>query len=245
MLLDDRTQRFRKREQNPTIEDISDRATWKLGTVAAAWPELSEFDCYACHHDIKTPSWRRKLVYTPESGNGAAPRKRSPGTLPWGTWYFSLVSERMLVQADLGGADVSAGAVRNEMEERAVDIELASSAAKGVATNLNCLAQQFSGKPITLDTINRSLTVIGELPATDSWDEATQRYLALVALIKSHRRLAAGPARLDYEGIKLRLEAIRQDLRFDPAFSSPSHIDVDRMEALRTKFKELVPLLTR
>jgi hypothetical protein len=31
------------------------------------WPELAQFDCYACHHDLKQDSWRqkRKLSLTP------------------------------------------------------------------------------------------------------------------------------------------------------------------------------------
>ena len=29
----------------------------------AAWPELAQFDCYACHHDLKSKSWRQKRGY--------------------------------------------------------------------------------------------------------------------------------------------------------------------------------------
>lgn len=28
-----------------------------------AWPEFSEFDCAACHHDLRTPSWRQERGY--------------------------------------------------------------------------------------------------------------------------------------------------------------------------------------
>src|SRR3954467_12930736 len=28
-----------------------------------AWPELTVFDCYACHHDLKSQSWRQKRGY--------------------------------------------------------------------------------------------------------------------------------------------------------------------------------------
>lgn len=28
-----------------------------------AWPELANFDCSACHHDLKLPSWRQKRGY--------------------------------------------------------------------------------------------------------------------------------------------------------------------------------------
>ncbi len=29
-------------------------------SAAAAWPELAQFDCSACHHDLKSPSWRQQ-----------------------------------------------------------------------------------------------------------------------------------------------------------------------------------------
>jgi len=30
---------------------------------AAAWPELSIYDCQACHHDLRVPSWRQEAGY--------------------------------------------------------------------------------------------------------------------------------------------------------------------------------------
>jgi hypothetical protein len=32
------------------------------------WPELAQFDCYACHHDLKTPSWRQRRGYVGKPG---------------------------------------------------------------------------------------------------------------------------------------------------------------------------------
>ena len=33
-----------------------------------AWPELAQFDCFACHHDLKTPSWRQQRGYVGKPG---------------------------------------------------------------------------------------------------------------------------------------------------------------------------------
>src|SRR5207244_1023767 len=44
------------------------------------WPEFAEYDCAACHHDLKSPSWRQEAGYA----------GRKAGQLPWGAWYFSL-----------------------------------------------------------------------------------------------------------------------------------------------------------
>ena len=35
---------------------LSQQATDGSGT----WPELSQFECYACHHDLKVPAWRQR-----------------------------------------------------------------------------------------------------------------------------------------------------------------------------------------
>ena len=86
---------------------------WSLGQVASAkaaldllahrtasknapWPEFSEYDCYACHHDLGATenaphlSWRQTRGYK----NGR------PGALPWGTWYFTM--SRTLADAGTG-----------------------------------------------------------------------------------------------------------------------------------------------
>jgi hypothetical protein len=42
--------------------------------------DLAQFDCYACHHDLKTPSWRQKRGYTGK-----------PGRVPMRPWPLALV----------------------------------------------------------------------------------------------------------------------------------------------------------
>jgi hypothetical protein len=44
------------------------------------WPEFSEYDCYACHHDLKADGARTKRGYP----------GRVPGELPWNDWYFAM-----------------------------------------------------------------------------------------------------------------------------------------------------------
>jgi hypothetical protein len=42
-----------------------------------SWPELAQFDCYACHHDLKAKSWRQKRGYAGPPGR--------PDIRPWPT----------------------------------------------------------------------------------------------------------------------------------------------------------------
>ena len=32
------------------------------GAGSVSWPELAQFECYACHHDLKVPAWRQRRV---------------------------------------------------------------------------------------------------------------------------------------------------------------------------------------
>src|SRR5207253_3886073 len=44
--------------------------------------DLAAFDCYACHHDLKTPSWRQARGYTGKPGR--------PQFRPWPTALIPL-----------------------------------------------------------------------------------------------------------------------------------------------------------
>jgi hypothetical protein len=60
---------------------------------ASPWPDFARFDCYACHHDLKVPSWRQ------ERGYGG----RTPGRPPVPAWPDVLVQLSLTV-ADPDGA---------------------------------------------------------------------------------------------------------------------------------------------
>jgi hypothetical protein len=55
----------------------ADIAEGKADKLKLGWPELAQFDCYACHHELKTPSWRQQRGYTGPPGR--------PQLRPWPT----------------------------------------------------------------------------------------------------------------------------------------------------------------
>ena len=57
-------------------------------------PELAMFDCYSCHHEIRSPSWRQTRLPVGK-----------PGRVPMRTWPIELVrlSVRHLAKDDAGG----------------------------------------------------------------------------------------------------------------------------------------------
>ena len=44
-----------------------------------AWPEFAEFDCYACHHELRDDSWRQIRGYS-----------RTPGSPPWNVARYAV-----------------------------------------------------------------------------------------------------------------------------------------------------------
>jgi hypothetical protein len=78
------------REALGLLSDQAALAT-REGGQANAWPELAQFDCYACHHDLQKPSWRQQRGFV-----------GTPGRPPMRSWPTAL-AQRSLGQ--LGEAD--------------------------------------------------------------------------------------------------------------------------------------------
>ena len=65
-------------------------------------PELAEYNCFACHHDLQIPSWRRNRGL---EGLTAHAGKRSRLVIPWGNWNLGLIP---LLAEGSGSADSKA-----------------------------------------------------------------------------------------------------------------------------------------
>ena len=61
------------------LDQLADRAT-RAGEKKAPWPELAEYRCYSCHTDLNN-NWK----WFRNDGN------RPRGTLPYDSWYSSLL----------------------------------------------------------------------------------------------------------------------------------------------------------
>ena len=76
-----------------------------------AWPELAQFDCCACHHDLKTKSWRQKRGY---AGLPGRPQMRE--------WPLALVHLGILhaAQGDLHREKALATDIKNKLTDLSV-----------------------------------------------------------------------------------------------------------------------------
>jgi hypothetical protein len=184
---------------------------------ANGWPELAEFDCYSCHHDLKPAgrtSWRalRAAVRSP----GA------PGRLPWAG---ANVSDPLLRFLTPTFADRFAAAGRDATPWRPPDAKgLADLLPRPGTVPVLDPADQEAGLKLYRGLRLQERAAAGELRRM-SWDEAAQTYYALRAADASRRR--AGPPDAPDEGIAAALESLRKAvvLPQHPRVNSPATYD--------------------
>ena len=103
--------------------------------------DLSNFDCYACHHDLQNPSWRQERGY----GKG------KPGRVPMKNWPAVLVK----LACHYGAADEAAGKAKEaELKKQLDDLDRAfqarpygeAKAIKAAAEKLAAWAKELAGE---------------------------------------------------------------------------------------------------
>lgn len=211
--------------------------TWALGQVLSAqsalellaarasdsarpWPELAEYDCYACHHDLKSKSWRRAQAIGPQ-----------PGTPEWGAWFTALLPKALTAgQADARQIEAE---LRNVHQKMAFvqDRQSAAAAARRVAALLEQAAQSLgagNGDKLSLDSLLDELLHPNDNRSALTWDRATQMYLGLAAAVNA--RNDRDPARKDLQLLR-QVRSIARLLQFPDGpgasnrFDSPSDFD--------------------
>ncbi len=76
--------------------DLLESRAREAGPSRSLPPEFAEYDCFACHHDLRAPSWRQERGYD----------GRTPGLPAWGTWSLPMAA----ILAKDGGLDPSVSA---------------------------------------------------------------------------------------------------------------------------------------
>ena len=143
------------------------------------WPELAQYDCFACHHDLKTASWQQS-----RSGFNF---ELKPGELQWGTWSLGLLPELKTPLNHLVDNQLAEDLSKLQTRMRSPIIETES-----VAHNILDLQRRLGLAAIYLDktelrsddlrAIRNSLLTGSARVTNQGWDRSTQLYLALVAI---------------------------------------------------------------
>ena len=149
----------------------------KAGAANRPWPEFAEYECYACHRDIKVDSPTQKSDYY---------KQRYPGSFPYGSWYLTMVPDCAGTLGADGALAKELKAVRTEMEKPAPDAKKVAAAARAASKRLDALIrgadrERAIAAPKLRQHFTRFLDDGIKRGTTLSWDEATQLYLALAA----------------------------------------------------------------
>lgn len=159
--------------------DILEQAT---KSPRSAWPELSQYDCFACHHELSSPSWRQAREAW----------SLKPGELAWGTWNLGLIAELQPILPGSLTPEVVAGgdqlrktlrtlsADRSQVQQLVPPLRQALAQSKAQLANSTWSAEELQLIRDTLLSQHKSISKQG-------WDRSTQLYLASIALEKGSR----------------------------------------------------------
>jgi len=201
-----------------------------------SWPELSEYACFSCHHDLKHDSWYHS-------------RRKSTGRFAWGTWNFGTFPA---LTAEVGGVDefhrlqnLMEGSfpTRESVRQSASDLDLALERAIGQTS-----ARDFSVTgldQLALHLIAHSKVPDDKMPQlpAQSWDQAAQLYLATVAIALAREKLTVNDPR--NIAIQNDLEAIRNELLFGDDTDSPQDHSGSEMDEILLRLKGIEETLTK
>lgn len=168
-----------------------DLLKYRAETPTSVWPEFAEYNCYACHHKIAEPSHRTKPGYY---------ASRSPGALPWASWFLPM--HRLLASGgDTDGAAYlkTLGELENAMTVPVPDKPKVAALAGTAASQLKKWAATIPGS-VTRSACEdwlANLSKVNENLATESWDSAFQHYAAIWALQDSVTGPGIKPPRVE------------------------------------------------
>lgn len=168
----------------------------------AVWPEFAEYDCFACHHDLKERAWRQES-------------KRKPlGRAPWNSWNADVVI-RLLEQHQLPSKSWRElrGQMESSQKRDVAGLSQRIAAARNSLDELHQKGKDWRQEATGLQRLAEFIRGFTSVPP-DSWEAAEQGYFALRALDS-----ATGGAQLE------RVRSAEEFRGFDPAFVSPREFD--------------------
>ncbi|MDZ4658404.1 MAG: multiheme c-type cytochrome [Bythopirellula sp.] len=234
--------------------------TWALGQTATSraalmqlehraaqgpiWPELSEWSCGACHHDLLDTAKRQETL--------AATGGLSGQTIRWDDWNHHLVREHAGLIASALGKSGSADKLQEQLAEMAklagslsADRQQVAAAARATGAELDAWAKQIQAAPVDLNALNslmRSLVQTYERGVADT-SEAMLVYDALATLQQSRLDTLAlkniKPTQLD-QAITANLAQMFDALT--KADNTPI-AELTRVQNMTTELTELAKLL--
>jgi hypothetical protein len=136
------------------------------------WPELSEYDCYTCHHGLAMNGYRQNIK--------SAGKPRKLGRYAWGTWYLPMTC-LLLEKGPFEPANPASVLARVDRVARLLEDPIpAPSAVRAVADSaareMQSLLDGVKKARYDRQAVDRMLQATKDHPSK-SWDEACGQYL--------------------------------------------------------------------
>jgi hypothetical protein len=225
----------------PAPESNLPPALHRSPAAHSPWPEFAEYGCFSCHHSLADESWRRNRRTTDVL----------PGAPSWGTWYFPIAGELAANSAGIEDAVVTQyrsalATVVREMSRPNTNPDRASSSVAAGKIALDALIRELSAGAASSHTFSASgvehlIDVLNRREAWDNvanWDEAAQRFLALVPL--NQARIRRDPRKKPgQQALSDELRARLKSLAFPKGFDSPRGFDPGRIPARQNERSDL------
>lgn len=194
-------------------------------------PDLAEFDCHACHHDLAEPTRGR-------------PTLRDPLGMPrWGSWTtaparIAARNSQATFAQDGTAADASLSKLLKLVNQSRLGTTSASvllPAAQQSSRDLAAWSRSLeftSADPVqTSQLLHRLLAIESDAEWLPTWDGQTQRYLAIVAAAQSSRR-ATGRESFSQVGREETLAKLLRQLSYPPHYNTPLNFRLSDVEPL-------------
>ena len=197
------------------LEDRAARAG--AGEERSPWPELAEFNCAACHHNLrvageneKYPNWRRSAEYLGD---------RPPGSAPW-QMIWPVGYAPGIPKPERGKSELSE-VIRMMEKNRPASANTAKVVAGNSAGELHTKRVSLVGRPdAEVEAEARSYFPPGA-PLVPEWDTARQLFFGLAALDRTRPKYSDGLLQdyrqgvksfreQDWSGVEKAFEAIRK-----------------------------------
>lgn len=226
-----------------SLELLSQRA--ELAKVTPArWPELAEWNCFACHHDLRSASWW-------QSKDAA---KRPRGSFAWNAWPYAMLDPlaRRVVGSENSIPQSELTKLRSRFESPVLPADAISREAIAIAQGLRSAAERFNRNDAAKDVLSaKSLAAMRLAFVTDDglnlvnrdWDSATQLFLSLNAL--QHAIVASTQTDPEQDRqIQAVLDSMNETLNFQPGLRSPRDFAAQPIERLQADLQRLRKLLS-
>lgn len=143
-------------------------------TATAREPlDLAQLDCYACHHELRRPSWRQQRGYLGQPGR--------PQFRPWPLALVRLGLRHLKDEAGEGQLDAKMEALHRAFDAQPLGKSSAvAPAARAVANWAGQLAKRLEGKDVAYDpaAAQRLLESLVQMAASEEPDYDSARQIA-------------------------------------------------------------------